>query len=708
MEENIEKSEGRLVLPEKEEGELIVGDEGSVVGTKSLAGLADVVLDASDEEDLMLTKLDKAVCTNDTFEDLQRALTYEAVFSTLIENKMLAMKRDCEERKRIKRMKRKSIGRIFFSKKLFGGGSRKNSTLHTGELEDEMIVVDEDTGRVRKVSSQISAFKLESIESVKRSPINDIEVASASSSGHQMQMTNPKASAVTVETPVAADDSLTSTVSNDNPSFSSGKNSSGVAVKRNLLVTVQTHGPAEVVTSSSSGDSKDGATRLSTNGAALPSSYIDRSYDATSLVSGYDNGGGGRINTSTMADDSLTSIRDSIESLSFASSRCTVSFGATEVIPEDTASLLYERARVAKRLRILEAKSISAQCSPVFPRHVLKSLPLPASPLTKTAVTPLPALPSITPASLPPKTISSSTVPKSTQQRLLPNQVSYTDSMYGCGAGGPGAAGDSDAAFRFFSRQNTSEDSANVTVSTLLNEGDSLSLHAAMYSSSSSAAAAASSGVSKMPFSPADRFKSKSTSLLMNSNTRSLPPQPALPIQQLEQLHISSNISRNERLVDSFRSKNNNNLSTHKVITAEKHQQQLQCPLPALEASQQQPISCTASSHYFPVISPIVTDSLSMKNIAVATNGGAQRPANGVIVASGNLSGDTAKLHRMTSTSTGSSVVPTGCCTTTAKSSSRDKEKQRFKPSWPTGQSGSDDEYRRRKRKYSKWFLICK
>uniref|UniRef100_A0AAG5D5Y4 Uncharacterized protein n=1 Tax=Anopheles atroparvus TaxID=41427 RepID=A0AAG5D5Y4_ANOAO len=63
-------------------------------------------------------KVDKAVCTNGTLEDLNRAIQFEAVFSTLVENKILAIKRECELKKRHK--KTRLLRRILFGRKVSG------------------------------------------------------------------------------------------------------------------------------------------------------------------------------------------------------------------------------------------------------------------------------------------------------------------------------------------------------------------------------------------------------------------------------------------------------------------------------------------------------------------------------------------------------------------------------------------------------------
>lgn len=180
------------------------------------------------------------------------------------------------------------------------------------------------------------------------------------------------------------------------------------------------------------------------------------------------------------------------------------------------------------------------------------------------------------------------------RKRPLPKQLSCTES----GSDFDGAAA---AYARYFSRQNTSEDSANVTVSTVLAQSDSQSLHALpSYANTPTASA----GRDSLP----ERLKSRSTSLL--------------PIRRTPEA----------------------------VIIPMEGEVGYEQPLPAQLAE---------------------------------------------------------KLQRMTSTSTGSSVAPTGCCSAT-KSMTSKKPFQSFKPTLTMAaataaqSTGSDDEYRRRKRKYSK------
>ncbi|XP_055838782.1 uncharacterized protein LOC129906855 isoform X2 [Episyrphus balteatus] len=626
-----------------------------------------------------MMKSDKAVCTNDTMEeDLGKALTYEAIFTTLIENKVLAMKRDCEERKRAKRQKRKSFGRILFSKKLFGSsggnggtgavggtGGRKSPSAEELDVEKGALPDDFEINVTSKLSDchihDETTHSKTSSSSKRHHHQQEVETSSVErepSSGRRGKNATIKMQPQPIP---PGDDSLSSNAYNDSLSLSE-KN--GV---RNLVVEVLTHHhDARLAYDDDAVSIVDQAAPISLNDTTT----VDQSIDAISI--GSNSNAVDEHNTSTMADDSLTSIRDSIESLSFPSSRCTVSvsgFGASGVCPEitvnpsclDSASLIFDKRR-AKRLRILEAKSISAQCSPILPRHV--------KPTLSTRVSKF------------------SSAHTQTQNRGVPHQVSFSNDT---------ETGRTEHEKLLISRQNTSEDSANLTVSTLLNEAEEALIAS---SSSKDHPAAVSAG-----------RRSKSTSLLV----------------------ISSKDNLNKQSLSSRLDSNNRNTVNQILAPAGRE---------SFVA-----YTTTSSSNYFPVITTTTTTTTTTKTTAavaapansiqtgsknaiemvtncginggmttgdvINSNGNVNGGGNVVyikaeasdfvpapssaIVPSAMLPSDTAKLHRMTSTSTGSSVAPTGCCAT----KSRDKEK-RYKPSWPSGQSGSDDEYRKRKRKYKR------
>ena len=103
-------------------------------------------------------KVDKAVCTNDMsfVEDLNRAIRFEAVFSTLVENKILAIKRECELKRKSK--KSRSLRRMLFGRKCAGSGnsSRKSKgTDDDGKLEEVPVASDEVVVEIEEVPSLV-------------------------------------------------------------------------------------------------------------------------------------------------------------------------------------------------------------------------------------------------------------------------------------------------------------------------------------------------------------------------------------------------------------------------------------------------------------------------------------------------------------------------------------------------------------------------
>uniref|UniRef100_A0A1A9WHE2 Uncharacterized protein n=1 Tax=Glossina brevipalpis TaxID=37001 RepID=A0A1A9WHE2_9MUSC len=680
-------------------------------------------------------KSDKAVSTHgiNSLEDLQRALTYEAIFHSLLEKKMQAMKRDCEERKRAKRLKRKSIGRMFFARKLFSSVESRQSSTFSESAEDQLCSRTVPTSP-HKTKSPKTAIRDKAYKHRKSDEIEEASVKSLSQSRSHGSRTRTKTKTTASAERLSqiaplADDSVVSTPSNSSERQSFEQK----LAQRHLLVHAQTHMPTDAAISSSSGESKDAQhTNGILTGSVVPSgSFIERSYDTASLGSGYENGTGARLHSSTLAEGSLTSIRDSIESLSFASSRCTVSFGATEIIPEiHRDPLLYERIRAAKRQRILEAKSISAQCSPELPpRLVLKTMIHPppiraipendtASSLTITAggdkkmndfryitattqqtkhpIRTQSIIGEVAVASIPNKSI------------VLPQNLIRADSENLPDEGEKEPIEHS----RDITRQNTSEDSANLTISTLLNQSDSLSLQG------SRVWPTVELNVLDKPVTLGDRFKSKSTSLLAAlSNGRSRPPPlPPPPLESatvspatllspttltrsaltVEQLHQHQS-DYHQRLVNSLKSSMPTKPLSPRTASPVSPPQTLHIVTIATSSNLTQPYPViTTSSSAMPI--DIDAPSMLSEQILTFRNG----TANGAIIASVTTPSETAKLHRMTSTSTGSSVAPIGCCATT-KTSTRDKSKQRIKPVVPAGKSGSDDEYRGRKRKYKRY-----
>ncbi|XP_037926589.1 uncharacterized protein LOC119661355 [Hermetia illucens] len=559
-------------------------------------------------------KVDKAVCTNDTLDDhLTKAIKYDVVFTTLVENKILAIKRECEERKRAKKEKRKSLGRMIFGRRLFRGGcsskrAQANDDVDVEKGESSFARSDE-----KSISAQgsnagstgVSCSKAQSIRSGKE----DFESEADESS-------------ISLRIPFPIDNQAEdSNGSNENGSLSERGGA------RDLVVEVLTHRDGHSYDDSEKDELKDNEK----GSLALLSDHSR--HDATSMASSVR---ATEKDISIIVDDSFASPKGSIDSLSCASSRATTS----AVFPTTRSS-----EKDLLRLRILEAKSISAQCSPVLPRQKPPSIP----------------------------THSICRAP--TSQGKLQSQVSYSDEAHN--GGGDGGANHQSSSQRnvntCFSRQNTSEDSANLTISTFVNEQDSI-----VCSREGRTGRARGTG-------EWDERKSKSTSILVVTDKSS-----RKAINHLDSNSIGSYQSNNLNIMRGL-------ISSFNQLTT---------------------LTSTTTSNYFPVITTTVSNSQIGKypatisaaaapldgshNAHISALDDTSAPMDAIIVPTVTVPSDTAKLQRMTSTSTGSSVVPTGCCTT--KSSSKEKDKQRFKmPDWETGHSGSDDEYRKRKRKYKRY-----
>lgn len=89
-------------------------------------------------------KVDKAVCTNDTIHDLQDTIRYEVILSTLVENKILAIKRDCErnEKKLKEQREQNCLAGFTFGKRIRlrnTGNTHNNNSCSTSSTHNNDI-----------------------------------------------------------------------------------------------------------------------------------------------------------------------------------------------------------------------------------------------------------------------------------------------------------------------------------------------------------------------------------------------------------------------------------------------------------------------------------------------------------------------------------------------------------------------------------------
>lgn len=281
-------------------------------------------------------KVDKAVCTNDTFEDLSRAIKFEELFSTLVENKILAIKRECEQqqqqqeqqqsKKKTKKKGRRSLGKILFGNKIFGDKNNGDDTNHDGAIKDGGI----GSGGGDDGGGAVAA-------DLERGNLNDGDKLKCMSSPSNSSTTLRDKIVVEIEDEIASDVIL-----------------SEIDLKEKS--TRSDYGRPDVHAIRSQDDTVSGCcmvSRCSLN-------------DKHTAV--------GTKRTDETGSNSLPSEGENLPSTESGSGkkvRLSKHVSIDRGCPKET-SLYLENERT--RLRILEAKSISAQCSPIFPRQKLGQL----------------------------------------------------------------------------------------------------------------------------------------------------------------------------------------------------------------------------------------------------------------------------------------------------------------------------------------------
>lgn len=107
-------------------------------------------------------KVDKAVCT-DTMTDTESAINYENLLSTLVQKKILAIKRDCELKK-VQKQKRKQqncLGSLIFGKRDGNSKCEEDSERQCDDNKEE-YVVDTVTPRANPSISQHATLEIDS------------------------------------------------------------------------------------------------------------------------------------------------------------------------------------------------------------------------------------------------------------------------------------------------------------------------------------------------------------------------------------------------------------------------------------------------------------------------------------------------------------------------------------------------------------------
>uniref|UniRef100_A0A1B0CQD9 Uncharacterized protein n=1 Tax=Lutzomyia longipalpis TaxID=7200 RepID=A0A1B0CQD9_LUTLO len=255
-------------------------------------------------------KVDKAVCTSDVLEDLSRAIKFEAVFTTLVENKIVAIKRECEEKARLKQAKKRRF--------LFG---RRFSVVHRMRWMQSVLLQ----------SQQWEVQQEDAVVAVEMAPVRaEVEEVPRCESP---AVDSPRMLSLQAETDTSG---------------------SGVAVELDHFDIVSIRSDmcrtGEAAATAAIRDVADGE-KLSQSDDVIVRMKPRRQVRAR------------------FKEDFLETPCVSPE----APRKVDVVKSTKRKYNLREASLLLEQER--HRLRILEAKSISAQCSPILPRHLQSDSP---------------------------------------------------------------------------------------------------------------------------------------------------------------------------------------------------------------------------------------------------------------------------------------------------------------------------------------------
>lgn len=397
-------------------------------------------------------KVDKAVCTsNDTLDDLQRAIRYETVFSTLVEKKILAIKRECEaqdEKKRAQREQACFAGRFFRKRRLGskdqssgsgigsaeeapGNGNAKHATTETTAVDGvggkSCTVKYTSNGETESGGGAATATVI-----ITQNSNDAVAVAATTETTNNDDECQPAAAPATCDENDAVQDVNDDSAKQCNGS--GGSSSSSVITQRALTKSGRSieHDAKPSPTTIDNANNKSETDKLKcvppqpTKDTLNPTTNVMSMVPQVKVVTGSPVSNSSRLEVSNVSDDATKRKVSSDTTISFPSSCKQTTFSAPEVLTVNPAD--HER----HRLRVLEAKSISAQNSPIFPRHGAAD--------------------------------------------NIATQVSYRNEIGVCAAvAGPSVGaivGARSKGKKLFTRQNTSDDSVNVTFNSVVLNDD--------------------------------------------------------------------------------------------------------------------------------------------------------------------------------------------------------------------------------------------
>lgn len=298
-------------------------------------------------------KVDKAVCTTDTMTDAESAISYENLLSTLVQKKILAIKRECEAKKVAKhqRKQKNCLGSLIF-------GNRRND--RTSACDD----ANEATATKADADQSINVQVIDSKDNIGKNDddnqCNEIAVSVSLENqerGESMFPINRSGKGILVERETLTDKELakchidvlnercrgSGSICGDNDNNSTHDQTdfytSNINVKNRARYKIETSGNNSIIELDA-----DSTSTAATN---------SKSPSIVSQIEVSD-----EINVKQQKK--LRTQKNSSDTISVPSS-----IKKHTVLSAPTANPMHDREQRHQK-RLLEAKSISAQCSPVL------------------------------------------------------------------------------------------------------------------------------------------------------------------------------------------------------------------------------------------------------------------------------------------------------------------------------------------------------
>lgn len=285
-------------------------------------------------------KVDKAVNTNDAFNDLTKSIKLEDIFSTLVENKILSIK---NQGTREPKINKRRLGTVLLSKNLFGT-KRLDQDIERGDV------------KLNSLSDTKTTFKED----------GSIKHICSTSPPHNDNKSDSIASAVDLNVSIFDHIELAERFVDENNSEKLSPKNTINDICINLKQLSEERKPEIENTVKSYGykiEPRSSIENISNNESKLKSNIndnpnVDTISNCTLSVH----------NENLTDNDSINRLTKS--SLNVQDSYSTYCLNSSRQPIRESSFNEYD----VERHRILEAKSISAQCSPIFSRQKLKDL----------------------------------------------------------------------------------------------------------------------------------------------------------------------------------------------------------------------------------------------------------------------------------------------------------------------------------------------